>query len=190
MNITAVSNAPEPYSAPLISAEASEAAKRIRQALERAFQWLRSLFAFVVPIKQPPPLPQTDLILAARKVAALEEQKKPHPFRFLRNSIPQGMIPGLMSWYYGTHFAFSGFVSKKVIDASSSTLVYLSHPFFPSYSEALKKGMALTVCAPLVWNGANRLGYHQGWPFFLGIGMNIFSLGSQVYRQYKARALS
>ena len=85
MNLASVSNAPKIFSAPLISSERSTIFEKILSAAIRAFQWIRSLFAFVVPLKKETveALPTLDIKLA-RRALQVAEAAKPSPLRFLR----------------------------------------------------------------------------------------------------------
>lgn len=186
MKLATVSNAPEVFSAPLISAEKSVLFEKISSAVSRALQWIRSLFSFIFPRKEKtkPPLPKRDVHLAQRALAALD-QEKPSPIRFVKNSISQGVIAYGISWLQPN--AFTTFIAKRAVDATSASVVFVSDAFFPAYSNEVKQGFALTICAPAVWIAADRLGYRQGYLFFLGVGINVCKLGSQVFSHYQAR---
>jgi len=186
MKLTPVSNAPEVFSAPLVSAEKSVLFEKVLSAVSKALRWIRSLFSFVFPLKEEkaPPLPKRDIYLAQRALTTLD-QAKPSPLRFVRNSIPQGAIAYGISWLQPN--AFTTFIAKRAVDATSAGVVVVANTLFPAYSDAVKQGVALTICAPAIWIAADHLGYRQGYLFFLGVGINVCKLGYTVFSHYQTR---
>lgn len=206
MRLESVSNAPQFYVAPLVSAEQTPIAKAIREIASQAFEWIRSIFRFIFRIEKPvKPVPSTAKVLqAAQQVEALRRSKPGLlgnlSFKgiigeyFKQNTIPLGIAGVQLLWNRATENFFStfqtvtsAFVARKVVDIASNVFAETATLFFPSAPYAIKKITGLVLAGPAIWNAADTLGYRQGYMFLFGVFMSTVPFCSHLFSQHKAR---